>query len=49
MSFDDFVNKVSQPEKKEEPIVKETIELGIRLTGKDFIEPIKKIKKLKRF
>jgi len=48
MSFDDFVNKVSQPEKKEEPIVKETIELGIRLTGKDFIEPIKKIKKLKK-
>jgi predicted SprT family Zn-dependent metalloprotease len=48
MSFEDFVNKVSQQDKKIEPIVKETMDLATELTAKDFIEPIKKIKKLKK-
>ena len=48
MSFEDIARKM-QEEANKKPrmeIVDQTLDLGMTLTAKDFIEPIKKIKKL---
>jgi len=50
MSFEDIARKM-QEEANKKPrmeIVDQTLDLGMTLTAKDFIEPIKNIKKLKK-
>lgn len=50
MSFEDIARKMSeQADKKPRmEIVDQTLDLGMGLTAKDYIEPIKKIKELKK-
>jgi predicted SprT family Zn-dependent metalloprotease len=50
MSFEDIARKISKEidTKPKNEIADQTLDLGMVLTAKDFIEPIKKIKQLKK-
>jgi hypothetical protein len=50
MAFEDLVRKIAQKseEKPRLEIVDQTLDLGMKLTGQDYIEKIKKIKELKK-